>query len=217
MTDQLKRPAQTIPINPGQSQDEFFARRHVEREEAQRAQERMVEHLKQAQAATGSLLPQGVEHMARDALFGQRPDRPEDVASYGVKFDRGKPRLSKLPAEWLADLAQEVEHYEKVANDPGIVRLDLIPPGVLVEIAALYGRGARKYDDRNWEKGFDWSRSYDAVFRHMKDFWQGEDFDPESRALHPIAMAWNSIALAWFYRNRPEFDDRPKSPPLKAA
>lgn len=163
------------------TQDEFFARRHAERE--------AVKH-----SVTGETPPPQV------------PDQPEDVAGHGVKFDRGKPKMSALPIHWLQDLATEVEGALR-AGLP--VRLDLVPVEVLVELAVLYGTGAKKYDDRNWEKGFNWSRAYDAAHRHLAALWNGWDVDPESASPHAIAAMWNCVSLAWFRRHRTEFDDRP--------
>ena len=87
-------------------------------------------------------------------------------------------------------------------------RFDLIPPGVLAQIARHYGVGAKKYDDGNWQKGYDWKYSYAALQRHANSFWNGEDIDEETGSKHVIAVAWHAIALAWFMENRPEYDNR---------
>lgn len=56
-------------------------------------------------------------------------------------------------------------------------RHDLIPTGSLELLAIHFGRGARKYDPHQWRKGYEWSKSYSAMMRHMRAFWSGEDFD----------------------------------------
>ena len=58
-----------------------------------------------------------------------------------------------------------------------IERFDLIPVGPLTELAAHFGRGARKYDDHQWRKGYEWSKSYAAKQRHDNLFWAGFDYD----------------------------------------
>ena len=44
--------------------------------------------------------------------------------------------------------------------------------------------GAKKYDDRNWELGMDYSRVYGALMRHMTAWWEGENLDPETKLSH---------------------------------
>ena len=38
-------------------------------------------------------------------------------------------------------------------------RFDLIPVGALAALARHYGAGAEKYDDNQWRKGYEWSKS----------------------------------------------------------
>lgn len=90
-----------------------------------------------------------------------------------------------------------------------LARFDLIPVGPLTELAKHYGRGAAKYADRNWEKGYEWSKNYAAAQRHLTAFWGGEDIDPETSTPHVIAAAWHMFALAEFMEKHKEFDDRP--------
>jgi len=52
----------------------------------------------------------------------------------------------------------------KYDNDKA--RFDLIPPGPLYQVAELFAMGAKKYDDRNWEKGLQWGRVFAAMMRH---------------------------------------------------
>ncbi|APQ42191.1 hypothetical protein PBI_MRMAGOO_88 [Mycobacterium phage MrMagoo] len=87
-------------------------------------------------------------------------------------------------------------------------RFDLIPVEALRELAEHFGRGALKYDDRNWEKGYEWGKSYAALCRHLTQFWAGEDIDPETGSKHIIAVAWHAFVLATFMDRFPEFDDR---------
>ena len=56
-------------------------------------------------------------------------------------------------------------------------RFDLIPIGPLTELARHYGRGAEKYDNHQWRKGYEWSKSYSALLRHLTAFWNGENYD----------------------------------------
>jgi len=58
--------------------------------------------------------------------------------------------------------------------DDGKVRLELIPPELLFAVGTILSFGAKKYADRNWEKGMKWSRVYGALMRHMWKWWAGK-------------------------------------------
>lgn len=90
-------------------------------------------------------------------------------------------------------------------------RFDLIPAGPLAKIARHFGIGARKYADRNWERGYNWSLSYGALQRHLNAFWAGEDLDEETQSPHLAAAAFHVLALLEFAETHPELDDRPGS------
>jgi len=79
-----------------------------------------------------------------------------------------------------------------------LARFSLIPAKFLWDLAEHYGKGAFKYEDRNWEKGYKWSLSQDAHDRHFNQWKLGETNDPETRSHHLIAAIWHLIAL-WFY------------------
>lgn len=99
-------------------------------------------------------------------------------------------------------------------------RFDLIPVYPLTALARHFGVGARKYADRNWEKGYEWSKSYAAMQRHANLFWGGENYDhhkpecPEgcvehTGSHHLTAVAWHAMALLEMTRTHPDLDNRP--------
>ena len=71
-------------------------------------------------------------------------------------------------------------------HDGEKLRLELIPPELLAATARGLGYGARKYSAGNWASGdgFEWSRLYGALLRHLNAFWSGEDIDAESGNHH---------------------------------
>lgn len=89
-----------------------------------------------------------------------------------------------------------------------VERPDLIPTTGLYWLAVHYGLGAEKYDDNNWRKGYEWSKSYSSLQRHARAFWDGEDNDPELGTPHMAAVAFHAFALMTFMEEHPEFDDR---------
>lgn len=90
-------------------------------------------------------------------------------------------------------------------------RYDLIPWDFMDELARCYGIGAQKYEDRNWERGYDIGLSMAALMRHLTLFWQGEDFDPESGIHHLASVVFHAAAMYRFTQKYEldEFDTRP--------
>ena len=76
-----------------------------------------------------------------------------------------------------------------------MARFSLIPPEFLWALAEHYGKGALKYADRNWEKGYKWSLTVDALGRHLNAWLMGETNDPDTGSNHLIAVAWHACAL----------------------
>jgi len=96
------------------------------------------------------------------------------------------------------------------AKGQKLARFDLIPPRPLKALAEHYGKGAAKYEDRNWERGYKWSLSYAALHRHLNAWWSGEDNDPELGSSHLDAVIFHAMALREFTATHPELDDRPR-------
>lgn len=90
-------------------------------------------------------------------------------------------------------------------------RYDLLPAVPLRTVAELFGKGAQKYEERNWERGYEWSLSFAALNRHLWQFWNGEDIDEELGKPHLAAVIFHALALLEFSTTHPEFDNRPNS------
>lgn len=89
-----------------------------------------------------------------------------------------------------------------------LARFDLIPPEALTALAEHFGRGAEKYEDRNWERGYAWSLSFAAMMRHLWAFWGGEDIDPETGTPHIVCAMWHCAVLSTFTSRKIGTDDR---------
>lgn len=92
-----------------------------------------------------------------------------------------------------------------------LARFDLLPPEVLFEVAEHYGKGARKYAARNWERGYPWGLSFAAMQRHANLWWGGEDNDAETGSHHLAAVIFHAMALLTFTRRHLGTDDRSKT------
>ena len=90
-----------------------------------------------------------------------------------------------------------------------LARFDLIPTRPWWAVAELFGYGTKKYEDRNWERGYAWSLSYAAMQRHANLFWSREDNDVETGLPHLSAVVFHALALMEYRTTHPEFDDRP--------
>lgn len=90
-----------------------------------------------------------------------------------------------------------------------VERYDLVPSHAMDEVAAVYGRGAQKYAERNWEKGYKWGLSLGALERHLNKFKQGESRD-ELGNHHLAAVVFHALALMTFEKFSLGTDDRSK-------
>lgn len=79
-----------------------------------------------------------------------------------------------------------------------ITRFDLIPPEFEDALARHYGEGAKKYADRNWERGYKWGLSYRAMRTHLNQWVRGERYDEETGTHHLICAIWHLVALYTF-------------------
>ncbi len=86
----------------------------------------------------------------------------------------------------------------------------LLPFDALEEVAKVLAFGAEKYEAHNWRKGFEWSRLYSAVFRHLSSHLQGEDTDPETGLSHLAHAACGVLFLVAHEKNGLGTDDRYK-------
>lgn len=92
--------------------------------------------------------------------------------------------------------------------DSGKLRMDLLPPDAISELAKVYTFGAQKYADRNWEKGMSWSRVVASLLRHTFSWMAGETYDPESGIHHMAHVAWNALTLISYCLRNVGADDR---------
>ena len=88
-------------------------------------------------------------------------------------------------------------------------RLDLVPPEMIEALGEVLTYGASKYEERNWEKGIMFSKSYGAALRHLMFWAKGVDIDGESGLYH-IDQAMINIGMisTQTRRDRGDLDDR---------
>lgn len=120
-------------------------------------------------------------------------------------------------AHRMGDTGEVRTRNESTGGEKGVklARMDLLPPDSLMRAAEHFGRGAQKYADRNWELGYEWSKSYGALLRHLMLWWDGEDTDEDEsfgQFHHLDAVMFHALVLSRFAADHPELDDRPNGP-----
>jgi len=76
--------------------------------------------------------------------------------------------------------------------------------GMLLEVSKHYEEGAKKYAERNWEKGIPTHCYVDSAVRHLIKWADNWDDEPHDRA-----FVWNLLGLIWTVKHKPELDDLP--------
>ncbi len=83
-------------------------------------------------------------------------------------------------------------------------RFDLISPHAMMRLAKHYENGAKKYEDRNWEKGIPASRCFSSCVRHLFQWLSGDREED-----HLAAAAWNIFCILDFEHTNPDMLDTP--------
>lgn len=130
----------------------------------------------------------------------------------GIAYGEDLPvKADRITPDETTATSGEVRTVSSTGGEKGVklARFDLIPANPLRQVAEHYGKGAAKYDARNWERGYEWSKSFGALMRHAWQWQAGEDIDVETQSNHMAAVAFHAFALLEFAATHREFDDRP--------
>lgn len=94
--------------------------------------------------------------------------------------------------------------------DAAKVRVDLLPVDPMLDVANVFGFGARKYFANSYRQGetVAWSRTYGSILRHLFAFWNGEDLDPESGLPHLAHAGTQLFILMEHVKHNADKDDR---------
>lgn len=76
----------------------------------------------------------------------------------------------------------------------------------VLEVAKHFEDGAKKYGERNWEKGIPVSRYIDSGVRHYLKHLRG---DTDER--HDRAFCWNMMCAIWTCKHKPELNEYAKN------
>lgn len=115
----------------------------------------------------------------------EKNNRPEDLQNAGVKYDG-----EKLPVH-------------------------LLPFDALLGISEILAIGAKKYEERNWERGMDWHRPFRACITHLWKWFmriddgKGPGMDEETGKSHLLHAGCNILFLIAYELRKVGKDTRP--------
>ena len=134
----------------------------------------------------------------------------------------GKGRCDLLPLDVVAELLDDYDHpylpinyiahyvyegntsYLANAIHSFCVSKNITILTLLLEVSKHYEEGAKKYADRNWEKGIPLHCYIDSGVRHYLKYLRGDTDEPHDRA-----FVWNMLGAMWTHKHRPEMIDLP--------
>lgn len=81
-----------------------------------------------------------------------------------------------------------------------------------LDLAKHFEEGAKKYGERNWEKGLPVHCYIDSAVRHYLKWRRGDKDEPHDRA-----FVWNLVCCIWTMQHRPDLDDLPRKEESNAS
>lgn len=99
--------------------------------------------------------------------------------------------------------------------DQDAIPVHLLPVIPMMEIAKVFGYGAKKYAPNSWRnperKAVSWMRTYGSILRHLMKWAAGEEFDQESvergNPQKHLAMAATQLMILIEHTETGEGDD----------
>ena len=132
----------------------------------------------------------------------------------------GKGRCDLLPLDtigelWHDSILTNIGRYVR-CGDPACLKnavnlfletVDWSYSTGLIEVSKHYEAGAKKYAERNWEKGIPLHCYIDSGVRHYLKYLRCDQDEPHDRA-----FIWNMLGALWTQKNKPELIDLPFKP-----
>lgn len=82
---------------------------------------------------------------------------------------------------------------------------DISNSDMLLEVAKHFEEGAKKYGERNWEKGIPVRCYIDSAIRHYLKWLRGDEDEPHDRA-----FCWNILCAIWTCKHFPNLNEYAK-------
>lgn len=133
----------------------------------------------------------GVVHAERDVVQNMAPSR---IPSGCTMYVTHAPCQACLACIANAGIENIVVETGFMKFDSGKLRYDLVPAGVLRQLAEVYTYGAKKYAADNWRAVDSLDKYYAALIRHLEAWRAGEALDGESGLKH-LAHAMTNVSF----------------------
>lgn len=123
-------------------------------------------------------------------------EKPEDTRTFEfAKMICGINSFIRLGN--IHDLYNVINNFSHTQGYESVTRM-------CIELSIHYEQGARKYAERNWEKGIPAHCFVDSALRHLFKWYDCWDDEPHDRA-----FLWNIFGLLWTVKYHPELNDLP--------
>lgn len=135
--------------------------------------------------------------IVNELLYEIREDATSDVISHIDAFvDTGdRDYILKAIEEFIDIDWQGPQLWEQARRGNDVW-------SAILEVSKHYEDGAKKYSDRNWEKGIPLHCFIDSGVRHYLKYKRGDKDEPHDRA-----FIWNMLGALWTMKHHPELDD----------
>ena len=161
----------------------------------------------------------------KKAMIKDSGNRTEFASGAVRDIQEGKGRCDLLPFEALVEVFKDgvnreesammfvyLAHFIKTAEIIGLIKaLDVAIDEhrmfrdystMLLEVSIHFEEGAKKYGERNWEKGIPTQRYIDSAVRHYLKWLRGDDDERHDRA-----FCWNILCCIWTCIHHPELNE----------
>lgn len=132
-----------------------------------------------------------------------------EISAFVYRFCNGDNK-SRILSSILSDInlfmynGIKSDIYNVIAKFIDIADYESNVATAILELSKHYEAGAKKYSERNWEKGIPCHCYIDSGVRHLLKYCRGDTDEPHDRA-----FLWNMFGLLWTLDNRPEMNDLP--------
>lgn len=109
----------------------------------------------------------------------------------------------------IADSGERTTYDNGFNRDMGEMkgRMDLLPWRAIREVSIHCEMGAKKYGERNIDRGCPQFSLYSSGFRHLSKVIDPDENDPEDTLVHLRAAAWNILwALEQYVNGKADID-----------
>ena len=125
-------------------------------------------------------------------------DRKRYCCLYEVEYVGEEGNEDMLP-DYDEVSKQPSKTEQGIKYDSGKLEYSLIPKGVLTPIIQVLQQGCQKYSKDNWQRVDNpKERYYNALQRHIGQWWEGEKYDSETGENHLAHAACCLMFLLWF-------------------